>query len=109
MKSQLIITGSILFLTAIAILATSCGKKDAGEKNIEEKDAFTIKGKFLNETGSKTVELRVLDMNYVDPVVAEVNMVDGEFVFKSSVKEIVEKYGLTLYYVWENYARYCFP
>lgn len=69
----------LLFLAAIAILATSCG----------EKDAFTITGKLPNGTyDGQQVYLKTLDANWKEMVTIDtVNVVDGEFVFKGLAKE----------------------
>jgi thiol-disulfide isomerase/thioredoxin len=75
-----------LFLAAIAILATSCG----------EKDAFTIKGKLPNGTyDGQQVYLKTLDENWKDLVsIDTVNVVNGEFEFKGLAKE-----GATIHFV----------
>jgi thiol-disulfide isomerase/thioredoxin len=76
----------ILFLAAIAIIASSCG----------EKDAFTIKGKLPNGTyDGQQVYLKTLDANWKDIIsIDTVNIVDGEFFFKGLAKE-----GATLHFI----------
>ncbi len=73
----------ILFLAAIALLATSCG----------EKDAFTIKGKLPSgEYDGQIVYLQTLDStwsrsskSYVN--IDTANVINGEFVFNGIAKE----------------------
>lgn len=69
----------ILFLIAVAVLATSCG----------EKDAFTINGKLPDGTyDGQQVYLKTLDENWKDLITIDtVNVVNGEFVFKGLAKE----------------------
>lgn len=80
----------ILFLSAIAMLATSCA----------EKDAFTIQGKLPGaEYDGQQVYLQTLDSvwsrdskTYV--TIDTANIVDGQFTFKGLAKE-----GPTLHYI----------
>jgi len=70
----------ILFLSAIAILLTSCG----------EKDAFTIKGKLPSgEYDGQTVYLQTLDSTWSKTYVTidTAHVVDGQFIFKGLAKE----------------------
>ncbi|MDH6309879.1 thiol-disulfide isomerase/thioredoxin [Dysgonomonas sp. PFB1-18] len=79
----------ILFLSAIAILATSCG----------EKDAFTIKGTLPGgEWDGQQVYLQTLDGEWKDRVnIDTANIVDGTFIFKGLAKE-----GPIMHYVVLN-------